>query len=406
MDMHFTKRTLVLATCLGVLVIMALIGLSRSRSGPPVDPRIVKADNEFAFKLFREVMKTDAGQNVFISPASIALALHMTYDGARGKTKDAMAKTLGLQGMTLGEINRANAELLSSLENPGPKVQLYIANSLWANAGSPVKASFVRCGKSFYHAEVASLDFSSPGAASRINSWIAGQTRGEIRQMISGFAHPSGIALVNAMYFKGVWTTRFDKSETKDAEFWLSDSKSEMVPMMRRKGKLRYCYGNDFAIVRMPYGKGRLSMYVLLPGRQSSLKEMLGELDAATLRKRMSYMRTADVYVQIPGFKTECRVDLKPALSRLGMGRAFDRHRADLSGALPPPDGWLSEACHRTRIEVDEDGTKAQAVTFFHLAARGGPPPFIADRPFAYLIRDDKTGMILFMGQIVDPKPD
>ena len=181
-----------------------------------VDERVIAASSKFAFKLYEQVLKQPGQrQNVFISPTSVMLALAMTYNGAEGETRRAMANTLGLEGMSLEEVNRAAADLMSSLGSSDPKVQLKIANSLWTPNGFPLKPSFVQRSKEYYAAEVTSLDFASPTAAATINSWVSRKTEGKIEKLIDQIEDGEILFLINAIYFKGEWQFTFDKKKLR-----------------------------------------------------------------------------------------------------------------------------------------------------------------------------------------------
>ncbi len=179
-----------------------------------VDAKLVAANTKFGFKLFEEILKQDSSKNIFVSPSSVAIALAMTYNGASGQTQQAMAKTLELQGMSLQQINAANATLKATLENPDPKVQLSIANSLWARAGVSFKQDFLQRNQNFYQALVTNLDFSSPNAVIVINNWVKQSTGGKIEQIVETITSDQVLFLINAIYFKGKWTQEFDKKQT------------------------------------------------------------------------------------------------------------------------------------------------------------------------------------------------
>src|SRR5689334_5992629 len=176
--------------------------------------KLAAANTQFGIKLLSEILKQDNGKNVFISPASVAIALAMTYNGASGDTQKAMAQALELQGMTLQEVNEAYAALKASLQNADPKVQLSIANSLWVKQGVQFKPDFLQRTQSYYQAKVTELNFADPNAAGNINAWVSQNTNGKIQQIVDQIPPEMVLYLINAIYFKGTWTKQFDKAKT------------------------------------------------------------------------------------------------------------------------------------------------------------------------------------------------
>jgi|SRR5579884_178491 len=214
----------------------------------PVDSHLIAADNTFGFHLFARLTQENADKNVFISPTSVALALQMAYNGAQGSTQQAMAQTLALQGMSLEDVNQANAALMAALHNPDPHIQLNIANSLWIRTDAPVKADFAQRNRDFYGAEIG--DMANGPAA--IDAWVSQATNGKIPQIIQARDLAGAFAvLLNAIYFKGSWTTPFDEKLTRPGPFTLPDGRQKNGPMMHQSGSYPYFKGENFqAIVR------------------------------------------------------------------------------------------------------------------------------------------------------------
>ncbi|GAP95089.1 serpin family protein [Leptolyngbya sp. NIES-2104] len=379
--------------------------ITQAREVKPVNPKIVEANTRFGFKLFSEILKKDGKENVFVSPSSVAIALSMAYNGANGQTKTAMAKALEFQGMTLEEINQAHHNLKAALEKADPKVQLLIANSLWARQGVDFNPSFLDRNAKFYDAKVKSLDFEQPAAADEINSWVKESTRGKIPKIVDRINPNDVMFLMNAIYFKGKWTNEFDKSNTQTRPFTLVNGSKKQVPLMKRQGNYRYFETNQFQAISLPYGDERLSMYVFLP--KSNLAAFQKSLTAQNWQTWMKQFSAREGQIQLPRFKMDYDVELKEALSALGMGIAFD-DAADFSG-LSKGTTKIDQVKHKTFVEVNEEGTEAAAVTSIGIVAtsiRVPEEPFrmIVDRPFFSAIRDNQTGEILFMGTIVNPE--
>lgn len=364
------------------------------------------ADLKFSFKLFRQLWENKE-HNLFVSPASVAFALAMTYNGAAAETQQAMAETLEVQGLTLEEVNRANGLLRQALIDPDPKVILNIANSLWLQQGQPLKPEFLKRNEEFYQATLQTLDFRDPGAPATINAWVAKETAGKITRIVEKVQPP--LLLINAIYFKGRWTRPFDKALTKDRPFTLLDGRSKLLPMMSQSGRYQYYHGKNFQAVSLPYGeKGRLSLKIFLPDPNSSLKEFCRELNYANWQQWLGNLRMSPGSLMLPRFKLEFEASLKGPLKALGMGLAFDRQKANFSNLCTPPRVFIDDVLHKTFVEVNEEGTEAAAVTTVQMRATAVVSPqqpftMVVDRPFFVALDDRETGALLFMGAIVKP---
>ena len=368
-----------------------------------VDAKLVFANTTFGFKLFAELTKPDIDKNIFISPSSIATALTMTYNGTDGETKKAMTKALELKGMRLEEVNKANAELMAMLENADQCVQLEIANSLWADRKIEFKSDFMKRNKDFYGAEITNLDFNEPDAISRINDWISKKTNGKIDEMVNEIDRDAILFLINAIYFKGTWTLAFDKKQTKDRTFILLDGTEKEHPTMVAQSKrFMYYQAEDFQSVSIPYGSERISMYLFLPGMDSSLEEFCNGLNAENWEKWMSQFQKKEIVVVLPRFKLEYEVKLNDALKALGMGIAFGpgaNFKNMCSGKA-----FIDWVKHKSLVEVNEEGTEASAATVMKMKRGARPTTIVFNRPFFFAIGDNETGTMLFMGVVVEPQ--
>lgn len=368
--------------------------------------KLVAANNQFGFKLFSQILEKEGEKNIFISPSSIAIALSMTYNGARGTTQQAMAQTLEFQDMSLTEINRANQEFQEIINSLNNEVQLSIANSLWTEENVDFYPDFIQANRNFYNAEVRQLDFSDTAAPSIINGWVKEKTNNKIDKIIDELKPNSAMVLLNAIYFKGSWEQKFSESETKESPFYLLDGTQKYHPMMFHSTWYPYCENDKFQAVALPYGEGRASMYVFLPRPQVGLSGFYQMLNAANWKEWMLRFDYRQVNLGLPRFKTEYEIQLNETLKALGMEIAFDEMSADFSGMRGiPPELFISEVKHKTFVEVNEEGTEAAATTGVTIATRSMPKIFqmIINRPFFFAIIDNETGSILFMGAIVNP---
>ncbi|HYV04027.1 MAG TPA: serpin family protein, partial [Blastocatellia bacterium] len=382
---------------------------SKTLAGGSTDPRLVTANTTFGFKLFHEVAKAGAGKNVFISPSSVALCLAMTYNGAVGETKQGMERALETRGLTHAELNRAYSQLRTELENPDPKVQLQIANSLWARKGVSFNPEFISRNKEFYAAEVTDLDFADPGAPATINEWVRNKTKNKIEKIVDSIDAQSVLFLINAIYFKGAWASEFDKAKTREGQFTIGSGSQKRLPMMNQSGRYNYFEGEKFQAVSLPYGGGRVSMYVFLPSAGTGIDQFIGSLSASNWDSWMKQFSKTQGEISLPRFKVEYEIALNDALKALGMGVAFDPDRADFTGMFQgAQNAFISKVKHKTFAEVNEEGTEAAAVTSTEMVATSVQIPrksfrMVVDHPFFFAIRDNKTGSVLFLGSITEP---
>jgi serine protease inhibitor len=375
-----------------------------------VDSRLVAANINFGFKLYRAVLKESTGQNVFVSPSSVAIALAMAYNGAAGDTKQAMARVLAIQGMKLDEVNRAFADLKSVLTKPDSNVRLQIANSLWARRGVTFKPDFIQSSTTFYGADVTDLDFSDQAAPATINAWVSRNTNGKIGKIIGQISPDTMLFLINAIHFKGKWTQEFDKAKTQEETFTLANGSQKKHPMMSQAGEYNYYKGQNFQAVSLPYGDGHVSLYIFLPDNGTRLEEFHKGLTGENWESWMQRFARTPGDVVLPRFKVEFETDLNNPLKVLGMAEAFNADRANFAGMVASgAQVFISKMKHKTFVEVNEEGTEAAAVTSAEVAATAMPRPrerfrMVVNRPFFCAIRDNQTGTMLFMGSIEEPR--
>lgn len=374
---------------------------------------VTTANNDFGFRLFNILAgeKGMAGQNVIISPVSITQALCMTYNGSAGETKTGMEKALGLSGLSIEQVNAGQAALLTGIAAADPKVTTNIANALWVKNGYALNEGFVQRNRSAYQAEVSNIDVTSPAGVAQINDWISKKTEKMIPKLLSDndVSTDTRLILTNAVYFHGMWTMEFDSKATHDNPFTLEDGTTLTIPMMRQKKSFRYSESEDFQAVRLPYGEGRMSMYLLLPAEGKSVNDLLPQLTAAKWREWVKSFHETEITVALPRFKAKHKSSLNEQLAAMGMGDAFSGTKADFSGI--PKDGSkelsISKVVHEAVLEVEEKGTKAAAATGVIVGVTSAmrEEKFITfDRPFLFAIYDDKNDVVLFLGKIARPE--
>jgi serine protease inhibitor len=369
------------------------------------DERLVAANNRFGFELFKQLHQKDQGKNVFYSPLSVALALSMTYNGAAGETREAMRRILKTEGLSLDELNGASAALINSLMSSDPKVELAIANSIWTRKEVTFREDFLERNRQFFGAEIASLDFSGPGALSTINNWVSRNTKRKIPAIIDQIDPNEVMFLINAIYFKGQWEKKFKKELTNNEPFYSLSGPQKNVPMMSQSGDYQYYRGDKFQAVRLLYGAKSASLDIFLPDKDSSIDELLKRLSFEQYGQWAASFYETPGEIKIPRFKMDYESSLNDPLKTMGMEVAFVGGKADFSGMRDQNDLYISEVKHKAFVEVNEEGTEAAAATSVGIALVSARMPFsfVADHPFLMIIRDQRTDAILFMGVVVDP---
>ncbi|HDR50932.1 MAG TPA: serpin family protein [Mariniphaga anaerophila] len=371
--------------------------------------QLVEADNAFGLELFQTIRAESEEENLMVSPLSVSVALAMAYNGAGSDTKSEMEKVLKLNGLTKEQINASYNKLISALQSLDDEVVFEIANAIFYADGFSVKPDFLSINEDVYDAEVSKLNFSSPAAVETINNWVAEKTHDKIQKIIEQLNPLDRMVLLNAIYFYGTWTNEFDKEGTHNLPFRKTDGTTLEVPMMNKMEKLPYKENTLFKAIKMPYGNGQYNMVILLPVGSNSSQDIIDVLTIANWNSWMGTFELTDrVKITMPRFKYAFETSLKKVLKDLGMEKAFLPNMADFSG-ISNEDLYISEAIHKSYIDVNETGTEAAAVTglVFATTSIGNEPPvvpFYVDRPFVYAITENDTGAILFIGEVNHPE--
>jgi serpin B len=366
---------------------------------------VVEGNTEFALDLY-QVLRAREG-NLFFSPHSISTALAMTYAGARGSTESQMARVLHFL-LDQEQLHPTFAWLEASLRDLEKKgrVQLSVANSLWPQEGFALLDEFLALTKHYYGVQITAVDYGRAEDARRtINAWVEDKTADKIQELIlPDMVGPlTVLVLVNAIYFKGDWASQFDEQLTRRAPFSITPDEQAQVMMMTQKHEFRYAEAGDLQVLELPYAGEDLSMFVLLPAEVGGLADLEDRLTVERLERWTKHLWETDVEVFLPRFEVTLPIKLSDTLHAMGMSDAFSR-TADFSG-MAKEQLFISEVVHKAFVKVNEEGTEAAAATAV-IVDRGAPPPvptFRADHPFLFLIRENTTGSILFLGRVVDP---
>lgn len=371
----------------------------------------VKGSNAFAVDLYGQLRRQPG--NLFFSPESISTAFAMAYAGARGQTAAQMANVFHFT-LPQDRLQPAMGALLAGMNAQHKSYELRVADALWAQEDENFLPNYLKLLQNNYGAGFHRVDFRTAAEMVRgnINNWVAQQTNDKIKNLIGpGVLTPATrLVLTNAIYFKGDWGNPFEKTETKSEDFYLSQSHAVKKPMMHRTGGYRYYEGGNFQELELPYSGGDLAMVVLLPKDRAGLSALEQEFTASTAAKWVDDLKpAAKVILTLPRFSMTQQFQLNGVLAKMGMAQAFS-NAADFSGMTGKPGFTISAAIHKAYIDVNEKGTEAAAATSTVMRAtamrRELPEPpivFRADHPFLFLIRDTRSGSILFIGRVADP---
>jgi serpin B len=405
------------------VVLVALAGCASARESPPAQPpgtyapiaqltrtAALDADGRFGADLLSKLGGSSG--NAVLSPYSIAVALQMALEGARGETAAQMAKTLHMPGVSAAQLTATAASLrqdLAALDVPQKKVILRIANGMWPQAGYPIKASFTTSLRDGFGVDVRQLDFGRDpqGARRTINEAVSDQTNGKIAELLKQDLDPmTRLVLTNAVYLKAAWAVPFQADQTRPDAFHKADGSVVQAPFMHQAGELGYARRDGYQLVRLPYGAGDLAMTLIVPdGGLAPVENALTQRGLAAVLG--GPLATAQVTLALPKFKVRTHAELVDTLKRLGMPDAFDGGRADFRGIAD--DGLvISQVAHEAYVSVDESGTEAAAATAVVMIDSAGHvgaanPIVTVDHPFLFAITDTTTGTPLFLGRVTDP---
>lgn len=360
--------------------------------------------NNFSFDLFRQ--SNEEVKSRVLSPLSVAYVLGMLNDGAEGETSTQIMSALRFSGADKTAINEFCRKLIEEAPEADPNVKLNIANALFVNKQIELLKPFQQDMTDYYHAMSQSIDFGSPDAVNIINAWCNEQTDGMIPEIMKETKSEIMLCLLNAIYFKAEWTDKFDPDDAKDTPFTGEDGSVQTMKMMNRQAWAMADFTTEddeqnADILCLPYSSGAFCMYVLLPHEGVSTAEVINNLTAGSFKNMKAQMRSQKVDIRIPRFNTKSDIDLIPQLMQLGITVAFSDR-----AMFPYISNWplfVSKMKQSAAIEVNEEGTKAAAVTMaeMNLTSAGDfetPVPFWTTRPFVYVIQETTSDVIFFVG--------
>jgi len=391
---------------------MLIVATSAGATPPPATAQenpVSQGINQFGLDLYQKLAA--AKGNVFFSPASISTAMAMAYAGAKGQTAGQIAAVMHFD-QSPDKLNADFAQMLRAWNAGKKDYQLAVANAMWGQQGYPFLPSFNDLLQHDYGASIREVDFArSEEARQTINKWVEQQTKGKITELIpsGGVNAMTRLVLTNAIYFKAAWDHPFQPRMTHPMPFHQSSGQTTPVPMMSQSAGFRYWKGPDFAALDMPYAHDQLSMLVFLPEAADGLPQLEKSLTPQKLQgwtDQLLRQRASEVRVSFPKFKMTQEVALAGMLSQMGMPLAFSG-QADYSGMNAGTERIsIGEVFHKAYVDVNEEGTEAAAATGIVMQATAmpfAPAVFVADHPFLFVIRDNHSGSILFMGRVENP---
>lgn len=390
-------------------------------STPKGIQEVVNANNQFAFDLYSELAKTEK-DNIFYSPYSISAALAMTYEGAKGKTAEEIKEVFHFPETSVLRPNYA--AIYNKINENNKEYQLSTGNALWVQQDYLLLNDYSEAVERYYGGKASNVDFIKETEKSRqtINSFIEEQTNNKVKELIpAGQVDPlTRLVITNAIYFKGTWEWEFDKSDTRDKDFYITPENVVKTPMMHMdsdKATFNYADLEKLQILELPYKGDKISMLILLPKQGEAYDYEKGEkitynynledieLSSEKLNEYKSEMQETKLSaIYLPKFKFDTKYFMVSTLSEMGMPTAFSM-QADLSGIDGSQNLYIQNVIHQAFVQVDEKGTEAAAATSITIGFKSAMPSnvFTADHPFIFIIQEKETGNILFMGRMTDP---
>lgn len=379
----------------------ALLALPRSLSA--AEQTVLSSSNAFSFALWNRINAAQRDSNVFVSPLSASFSLGMALNGAANQTFDEMQSGLQFGTTSLADIDAGYKSLVALLTSLDPSVTMQIANSIWYRNTVPFNQSFLDAGSNYFNATIKPLNFNDAAASlAAINAWVNDQTHGKIPTILQSINPYDVMYLINAIYFKGSWRTRFDAAQTAGAPFH-SAGGDQPAQLMHRHGTMSYTATPAYQAVDLPYGDSAFTMTVVLPDPSTTVDALATSLDAATWQGLTAGLHSGDVDLYLPKVTMSWERELIPDLEALGMHLPFSSTGADFTKMSAMGGLYISFVKQKTFVDINEEGTEAAAVTATGVSATSVSVPSLirVDRPFIFAIRERLSGTVLFMGKVV-----
>ncbi|MBN2806872.1 MAG: serpin family protein [Prolixibacteraceae bacterium] len=366
---------------------------------------LVEANNTFGFQFFEQLLANEADdKNLMVSPLSVSQALSMALNGAKDNTFMEMNSVLGYEGLPLSDVNENNLELYNALIKHDPKVEMNISNAIWNRNDFTLKPDFIKNNQTYFNAEVGNFDPQQPKKAiDTMNKWVKENTKGKIEKIVNEINDEDVLFLINAIYFKAEWKTKFKQSDTLPQEFTLDNGTKKQVETMIGEAELTYKNETKYSAIKLPYGSGKFNMIIYLPEEGYTTSDLIPEL-VNTDFETLNSMTPVKMDLWLPKFEFEYENELINEMQSLGMHDAFEPYAANFSG-ISDLQIYISSITHKTYIKTDEEGSEAAAATkiTFGLTSVGPGEVVRINRSFLFAIVEEDTNSILFIGKVYDP---
>ncbi|MEM6641351.1 MAG: serpin family protein [Bacteroidota bacterium] len=365
------------------------------------EAEIATSANNFTFDLMAKIDADFGDENYFISSFSISTAISMVMNAGSLESQQAFIKTLGLEGMSSDQINAAYQSLVSYIYTLDPSVTLNVANSNWYSQEYTIQDDFANTLRTYYDAELFESDFADPATLQLLNGWVEAETNGKIKNILDGINPEDVMFLINAIYFKAIWTNQFDPKNTSEQSFTLQNSQSVNASTMMAPVKHWWSYDKDLGvqIIEIPYGNENYGFTILMPDDPSQITNLISSLDVNWLNALLADSTTVTRDLYLPKFQIDFKANLVNILSSMGMPRTG----LDNLFEEPLPLA-ISKVIHQSFLEVNEEGSEAAAATVIGVELTSLPAATHIDQPFVFLIRERNSGTILFSGKLLDPR--
>ncbi|XP_016003645.2 serpin I2 [Rousettus aegyptiacus] len=378
-------------------------------SGSQAPRSLAQRNIEFAVDLYQAICS--AQNNIIFSPLGTTLVLGMVQLGAKGKAQEQIRQTLKFQETSIGEEFSVLKSFFSAISEKKQEFTFNLANALYLQEGFTVKEQYLHSNKEFFQSAIKLVNFQdAKSCAETISTWVERKTYGKIKEMFSGeeFGPLTRLVLVNAIYFKGDWKQKLRKEDTQLMNFTKKDGAVVQIPMMKALLKTKYGYFSEssvnYQVLELPYKGDEFSLIIILPAEEVNIEEMEKLLTAHQILKRFSEMQEEEVEISLPRFKVEQKLDFKEALYSLNITEIFSSGR-DLSGITDSSEVYVSQVMQQVSFEINEDGSEAATSTGIHIPVimSLAPNQFIANHPFLFIMKNNPTESILFMGRVTNP---
>lgn len=371
-----------------------------------IPENIADGTNRFAFDFFQNIQLTQpAGENLFVSPLSLHMALGMLLNGAENETASEILTTLKMEGVSMEDLNKAYKTLLEGLPIADSKVRVGLANSIWHRSEFQVETDFKNILGNSFHAEVTGLPFNEAGK-DRINQWASDQTNGKIKKVLDNIKESQVMFLLNALYFKGDWKSQFNAKDTRDVAFKLEDGSEKQVKMMYTQSDFKVAMGSTYNSIQLPYANGQFNMTLLIPNGSNTVSSVIAGLSAFEWSElQNTRLTTTGAEIGLPRFEMSYTAKLNNTLTKMGIQKVFT-DAAELGKINRTASLLVDFVKQDTYLGIDEKGTEAAAVTTIGVGLTSAGPnhsKFICDRPFVLVISEKTSNTILFMGRIMNP---